>query len=157
MSKLDDTTLNQLQASVRGKIITPAESDYDESRQIWNGMIDRRPAAIVRCIGTADVVACVNFAREQEIPFSIRGGGHNIAGLCVADDALMIDLSQMQSVAVDVEARTARVSGGALLGHLDGATLQHNLVTTAGVVSHTGVGGFTLGGGMGRTDRLHGL
>jgi FAD/FMN-containing dehydrogenase len=118
---------------------------------------NKQPAMVVQCAGTNDVVNAVNFARDRNLLLSVKGGGHSFPGKCTSDGGMMIDLSQMYAVDVNADAMTARVDGGALLGHLDSATLPHELMTTTGTVSHTGVGGFTLGGGMGRTDRMMGL
>ncbi|HEY2319995.1 MAG TPA: FAD-binding oxidoreductase [Solirubrobacteraceae bacterium] len=140
-----------------GQVLTPGAPGYDSARSLWNGMIDHRPALIVRCAGVDDVIAAVRIAREHDLEIGVRCGGHNIAGLAVPDGGLMIDLSGLHRVAVDPVARRARVQGGAMLGALDRATQRHGLATTAGNVSHTGVGGLTLGGGMGWLARQHGL
>jgi FAD/FMN-containing dehydrogenase len=147
----------ELQRSLEGALIFPGDPRYESTRRVWNGMIDKHPAMIAVCANENDVARAIGFAADRYMLFSVRGGGHSFPGKSVCEKGLMIDLSAMHQVAVDVEARTARVQGGALLGHLDAAALKHGLVTTAGVVSHTGVGGFTLGGGMGRTDRVFGL
>jgi FAD/FMN-containing dehydrogenase len=154
---VEDATLAGFSSHLRGEILRPGADGYEDARKIWNGMIDRRPALIVRCAGAGDVVNAVRFARENDLLVSVRGGGHNIAGKAVCDGGLMIDLSRMRSVQVDPVKRTARVQGGGLLGDLDREAQVFGLATTAGVVTHTGVGGLTLGGGVGRMARKHGL
>ncbi|HSL23724.1 MAG TPA: FAD-binding oxidoreductase [Vicinamibacterales bacterium] len=145
-----------LQAQLRGTVLGPGDAGYDDARSIWNGMIDRRPALVARCVGVGDVVSCVNFARELRLPLSIKGGGHNIAGLAVRDEALMIDLSLMRGVWVDPAARVARAQPGCLLGDLDRETQIHGLAAVAGFVSTTGIAGLTLGGGFGYLTRRFG-
>lgn len=151
------TLTDQLHNTARGEVITPDHPDYDEARRVWNGVIDKHPAVILRCTDTADVVAAVEAVRHHDIDVSIRGGGHQVAGTAVCDDGLVIDLSPMTSVTVDPDARTAVVGGGARWAHVDGATQAHGLATTGGEVSVTGVGGLTLGGGMGLLQRAFGL
>jgi FAD/FMN-containing dehydrogenase len=146
-----------LRARFRGALLRPTEEGYDEARRIWNGGIDRRPVLIARCAGTDDVVHAIRFAREHDLPVSVKGGGHGVAGHAVCDGGVMIDLSLMRGVRVDGRGRVARASGGALLGDLDRATQQFGLATPAGLVSHTGIGGLTLGGGLGSLMRKHGL
>jgi len=141
----------------RGRLISPDHADYDDARAVWNGAIDRRPRLIAQCIGTADVVAAVRFARDQDLEIAIRGGGHNVAGAAVCDDGIVIDLSAMRGVRVDPAACRAWVQGGALWGDVDHETQAHGLATTGGIVSHTGVAGLTLGGGVGWLMRKHGL
>jgi FAD/FMN-containing dehydrogenase len=138
-------------------VILPGDARYDELRQVWNGMIDRRPAGIVRPGSTAEVVAAVNFAREHGLEIAVRGGGHNAAGLAVVDGGLVIDLARMNQVAVDAERRIARAGGGATWGDFDAATQDHGLATTGGAISMTGVAGLTLGGGLGYLMRSRGL
>jgi FAD/FMN-containing dehydrogenase len=140
-----------------GQVLTPGSPGYEAARSVWNDMIDHRPTMIVRCASVADVVSAVRTARERDLEIGVRCGGHNIAGLAVPDGGLMIDLTRMDRVTVDPVARRARVHGGAMLGAVDRATQQFGLATTAGNVSHTGVGGLTLGGGMGWLARRHGL
>jgi FAD/FMN-containing dehydrogenase len=161
---LDGTDIELLQAEVselgnalNGPVMLSGHPDYDGARTIWNGMHDKRPALIARCLSSADVAEAVTFAREHNMLTAVRGGGHSWPGKSVCDGGLMIDLSQLTNVSVDTEARLARAGGGALLANLDQASLPHGLVTTTGVVSHTGVGGFTLGGGFGRLTRKYGL
>jgi FAD/FMN-containing dehydrogenase len=141
----------------RGRLIHVDDADYDRARAVWNGAIDRRPHLIARCIGTADVVRAVRFARDHDLEIAIRGGGHNVAGTAVCNDGLVIDLSAMRAVRVDPKGRRAWVQGGALWGDVDHETQAHGLATTGGIVSHTGVAGLTLGGGVGWLMRQHGL
>jgi FAD/FMN-containing dehydrogenase len=136
-------------AAFRGDVVGPADADYDLHRKIWNGSFDRRPAVIVRCAGVADVITAVKFGRQSGLPVAVRSGGHSVPGLSVADDALMIDLSPMKGVRVDPEKRTARVQAGVLLGELDRETQAFGLAVPSGIVTHTGVAGLTLGGGIG--------
>lgn len=146
-----------LPATFGGEVLVPGETDYDAARVVWNGAVDRRPKYVVRCAGTADVQAAVRVARELGLPLGVRGGGHSAAGWAVPDGGLMIDLSRMRGVNVDPGDRTAQVQGGALLGSLDAATQPFGLATTAGIVSHTGIGGLALGGGVGWLGRQLGL
>jgi FAD/FMN-containing dehydrogenase len=141
----------RLRSCFRGALLRPGEEGYDEARRIWNGAIDRRPALIARCAGADDVAVAVRFAREQDLPLSVRGGGHAVAGHAVVDGGLMIDLSSMKAIRVDPGAHTARAAGGVLLGELDRATQRFGLAAPSGIVSHTGIGGLTLGGGLGHT------
>jgi FAD/FMN-containing dehydrogenase len=149
--------IDTLRAALRGTLHLPGEPEYDRSRTIWNAMIDKRPAAIVRAAGASDVVRAVNFAREQGLLVAVKGGGHNIAGSAVADGSLMIDLSGMKSVRIDPVARTARVEPGALLSDFDREAQAFGLATSLGINSTTGVAGLTLGGGFGWTARKLGL
>jgi FAD/FMN-containing dehydrogenase len=141
----------------RGRLIRADHADYDTVRALWNGAIDRRPRLIARCIGTADVIAAVRFARDHDLEIAIRGGGHNVAGTAMCDGGIVIDLSGMRAVRVNPAKRRAWVQGGALWGDVDQETQAHGLATTGGIVSHTGVAGLTLGGGVGWLMRKHGL
>ena len=141
----------------RGTVITAQDHEYDGARSLWNGAVDRRPRLIARCSGTADVAAAVRFARHRNLEIAVRGGGHNVAGTATCDDGIVIDLSAMRAVSVDPVDRTALVQGGALWGDVDHETQAHGLATTGGIVSHTGVGGVSLGGGIGWLMRKHGL
>ena len=149
--------LAALKSTIRGQIIQPNDDGYDEARSIWNALIDKRPAVILRAAGVADIIAGVQFGKASSLPISVRGGGHNIAGTAVADGGLMIDLSLMRTVHVDPVQRIARVEGGALLQDLDREASAFGLATPGGVVSSTGVAGLTLGGGFGWLARQHGL
>jgi FAD/FMN-containing dehydrogenase len=144
-------------AAFRGDVLSPGDPDYDIQRRIWNGCFDKRPAVIVRCAGVADVIAAVELGRQSSLPVAVRSGGHSFPGHSVADDALLIDLSPMKGVRVDPDKRTARVQAGVLLGELDHETQAFGLAVPSGIVTHTGVAGLTLGGGIGWIMRKHGL
>jgi FAD/FMN-containing dehydrogenase len=149
--------IQTLQAVVQGPVLRAGDADYDGARRVWNAMIDRSPALIVRCTSTADVAAAIRFARDQNLPLTIRGGGHSVAGKAVCDDGLMVDLSLMQGIEVDAERRVAHAQGGVTWGAFDTATQLVGLATTGGIVATTGVAGLTLGGGLGFLMRRFGL
>ncbi|QZY30379.1 FAD-binding oxidoreductase [Nocardioides coralli] len=149
--------MTALTDELTGRWITPAHSDYDEARTVYNAMIDKRPGIIAQCETPADVATAIRHARERDLQIAVRGGGHSVAGTSLTDGGLVVDLRRMHDVTVDPVTRTARVSGGATMSHLDRATQPHGLATTGGRVSTTGVGGFTLGGGTGWLDRKFGL
>ncbi|HUF07434.1 MAG TPA: FAD-binding oxidoreductase [Candidatus Binatia bacterium] len=154
---IERTAVNELAETVSGHVIRPGDEAYESARSVWNGMIDRRPALIVGCANAADIVASLAFAREHGLAVTVRGGGHSVAGRSIADDALLIDLSSMNQVEVDPDARIARVGPGAVGADLDSATQEHGLATTGGTYSATGVIGLTLGGGMGFLARRFGM
>jgi FAD/FMN-containing dehydrogenase len=156
-AKLDQAALRELEESFRGQLVRRENPTYDEHRRVWNGSIDRFPALIARCAGVADVIAVVRFARKAGLPVAIRGGGHSFPGLSVCDGGIVIDLGPMKGIRVDPEARTARAQAGVLWGELDRETQAFGLATTGGIVTHTGVAGLTLGGGIGWLQRKHGL
>jgi FAD/FMN-containing dehydrogenase len=155
---IDPAAVNALRAKLRGQVLLPvADRDaYDESCRIWNGMIRARPALVARPTGTADVIECVRFARDQRLLIAAKGGGHNIAGTCLAAEGITVDLSRMRGVLVDAKNRLVRVEPGCLLGDVDRATQVHGLATVLGFVSETGVAGLTLGGGLGYLTRRFG-
>jgi FAD/FMN-containing dehydrogenase len=157
MKPLQRANVDELKAHFRGDLLLPGDGGYDEVRQIWNAMIDRKPALIARCVSPEDVVQAVKFARRHDLLVSIRGGGHNIAGKAVCDDGLMIDLSLMQGVQVDPSARRATVDPGCTLADVDAAAQAHGLATPLGINSTTGVAGLTLGGGFGWLSRKYGM
>src|SRR2546427_545314 len=154
---LGEAAVRQLQASLRGELLLPSDDRYEETRKVWNGMIDKRPALIARCTGVADIIDAVNFARTNELLVSVRGGGHNITGNAVCEGGLMIDLSPMKSVRVDPVGRTARAEAGLTWGEYNRETQAFGLASTGGVVSTTGIAGLTLGGGLGWLHGKHGL
>jgi hypothetical protein len=155
--ELDEAALAELESSFRGELVRPGDPSYDERRAIWNGSIDRFPALIARCAGVADVIAAVRFARRTGLLVAVRGGGHSFPGLSVCDGGMVIDLSPMKGIRVDPEARTARAQAGVLIGELDRETQAFGLAAPAGIVTHTGLSGLTLGGGIGWLMRKHGL
>jgi hypothetical protein len=154
---LEGAAVKELADSMRGALLVSGDDGYDHARAVWNGMIDKRPALIARCEGASDVSHAMTFARERDLLVSVRGGGHSISGKAVSDGGLMIDLSNMNSVRVDQATRTARADGGCLEGHIDHEAALLGLATTGGIVSHTGAGGLTLGGGFGRLCRKYGM
>jgi FAD/FMN-containing dehydrogenase len=155
--RLEEGAVAALRSRFRGELIQPGDEIYDSARRIWNGAIDRHPALVARATGVADVQAAVRFAREQSLPLAVRGGGHNVAGTAVCDGGLVLDCSPMKAVWVDPVARTARAQAGLLWGELDRETQVFGLATTGGIISHTGIAGLTLGGGLGWLMRKHGL
>ncbi|MDF6043389.1 FAD-binding oxidoreductase [Streptomyces sp. JH14] len=154
---MDGSTLEAMGAALRGPVIGPQDPEYREARTVYNAMIDRRPAAVVRCADAADVMAAVGFLRTEGLELAVRGGGHSGAGLCLVDDGVTLDLSPMRWADIDPGARTARVGGGAVLGDLDHAAHAFGLATPSGIMSTTGVGGLTVGGGHGHLTRRYGL
>ena len=157
VTEVDMTALEVLDNSVRGQVLLPASEGYEDARRIWNGMIDRHPAIITRCAGTADVVAAVKFARENDLLLSVKGGGHNVSGNAVCEGGMMIDLSEMRGVHADPVRCRARAEGGATWGDFDAETQIEGLATTGGLISATGVAGLTLGGGIGWLSPSYGL
>ena len=153
---LDPQKISDLKTRLRGPVLTASDPGYEDSRTVWNAMIDRKPSLVARCLGAADVATCVRFAREQDLLLTIKGGGHNIAGLATADGSLMLDLSLMRGVWVEPERRLAHAQGGCLLGDVDRETQLHGLAAVLGFVSATGIAGLTLGGGFGYLSRRWG-
>jgi FAD/FMN-containing dehydrogenase len=156
-AELDRAALDELTRSFSGELIQPEDGAYDEHRKIWNGSIDRHPAVIARCSGNDDVIAAIRFARETGVPLAVRGGGHSFPGHSVCDGGVVVDMGALNGVSVDPEARTATAQAGALLGQLDSATQAFGLAAPAGIVTHTGLAGLTLGGGIGWLQRKFGL
>jgi FAD/FMN-containing dehydrogenase len=154
---VQDAALSSLRETFAGEIVLPGDQEYEAARAVWNGMIDRRPAIVLRPTDAADVSTAIGFAREQELDIAVKSGGHSIPGLSTCDDGAVIDLSRMRGVQVDPERRVAQVNGGSLLSELDEQAQAFGLVCPVGVVGHTGVAGLTLGGGMGRLQRRFGL
>jgi FAD/FMN-containing dehydrogenase len=157
MTDMRSEVVEGFRATMRGPVLQPGDPDYDGARAIWNAMIERRPALIARCTGTADVLAAVGFARQHGLPLAVKAGGHNIAGSALCDDGLVIDLSGMRGVHVDPQALRARVEGGALLSDVDRESQAYGLAVPLGINSTTGAGGLTLGGGFGWLSRTLGL
>jgi FAD/FMN-containing dehydrogenase len=154
---LKETEVQELVSRMRGELLRPSDAGYEQAIRVYNGMINKHPALIVHCVDVADVIAAVNFAREHELTLAVRGGGHSGPGLGTCDDGLVIDLSGMKGIRVDPPARTARVEGGCTWGEVDHATHPFGLATPSGFISTTGVGGLTLGGGIGYLSRTLGL
>lgn len=154
---LDSARLASFRDRFAGEVVLPEDDGYDQARRVWNGMIERRPAIVVRPATVADVATAIRFGREEDLAIAVRSGGHSLPGLSTCDDGIVIDMSRISGATVDAERRTARVNGGALLGELDDAAQVHGLGCPVGVVSHTGVAGLTLGGGVGRLQRRLGL
>jgi FAD/FMN-containing dehydrogenase len=155
--QLSDAVVSDFKSNLRGELLQPGDAGYDAARKIYNAMIDKRPALIARCVDVADVIQCVRFAREQKLPLAVRGGGHNGPGLALVDDGLVVDLSKMKGIRVDPAVRTVQVEGGCVWGDVDHSTHAFGLATPSGFVSTTGVGGLTLGGGIGYLARTYGL
>src|SRR6187397_887027 len=154
---LNEDSITELKRDLRGKLIQPGDADYDEAREVYNGMIDKKPRLIARCADVADVIQCVNFGRDNHLLVSIRGGGHNAGGLGICDDGLVIDLASIKYTRVDPAARTVTAGGGCVWGDVDHATHAFGFATPSGIISTTGVGGLTLGGGVGHLTRKCGL
>jgi FAD/FMN-containing dehydrogenase len=152
-----EADLKELEADLRGRIYLRSTEGYDQARQVWNGMIDKRPLAIVGAAGVADVIATVKFAQARSLPVAVRGGGHNVAGSAVCDDGIVIDLAPMKSVRVDPVARRARTEGGVLWREYDHETQAFGLASPGGAISTTGIAGLTLGGGYGYLSRMYGM
>jgi len=156
-TSLERAAVKELQESLRGELMMPGNAGYDHARAVWNGMIDKHPAIIARCEGAADVANALTFARERDLLVAVRGGGHSISGKAVCEGGLMIDMSNMNTVRINQSARSALADGGCLEGHIDREAAHVGLATTAGIVSHTGAAGLTLGGGFGRLCRRFGM
>src|SRR3954454_9812263 len=154
---LGDATVSELEGALKGTVVRPGDKDYDEARRVWNHAIDKKPALIVRAASTDDVVKAVRFAASEGLPVAVRGGAHSVAGFSTCDDGIVVDLSAMTTVAVDASERRAVAGGGTKWAGFDAATQAHGLATTGGLISSTGLGGFTLGGGIGHLVRAYGL
>ena len=154
---IESGAVEDLRASLRGEVVGPGDPGYDEHRKVWNGSIDRRPGLIARCAGVADVRAAVRFGREHGLVVAVRGGGHSFPGLSVCNGGLLIDLGPMRGIRVDPDAGTVRAQAGVLLGELDRETQAFGMAVPSGIVTHTGLAGLTLGGGIGWIMRKHGL
>lgn len=153
---MDETALAELRRTITGQVLAPDDPRYDDARVVWNAMVDRRPAVVVRAGGVEDVATTVAYAQTNGIDLAVRGGGHNVAGLGTVEDGVVLDLGGLADVTVDPEAQTVHVQGGATLADVDAATAAHGLAVPIGVVSGTGIGGLTLGGGVGWLTRKHG-
>jgi FAD/FMN-containing dehydrogenase len=154
---IEGSALDDLAAAMRGEVVRPTDATYDEHRKVWNGSIDKHPAVVARCAGAADVIAAIRFGREHELDIAVRGGGHSFPGLSTCDGGLVIDLSPMRGIRVDPTTRRATAQAGVLLGELDRETQPFGLAAPSGIVTHTGLAGLTLGGGIGWIMRRHGL
>src|SRR5207302_7439723 len=154
---LEENSIAELKAKLRGHVIEPRDRDYDDARKVYNAMIDKKPRLIAQCADVADVIACVNFARENNVLLAVRSGGHNAGGLGIADEALVIDLAPIKYTRVDPAAQTVTVGGGCVWGDVDHATHAFGMAVPSGIISTTGVGGLTLGGGIGHLTRKCGL
>lgn len=156
-NNLETTAIQEFTSKIRGRLVLPGDADYDENRKVYNAMINKRPGIIVKCVDVADVINAVNFGRENDLLVAVRGGGHNGGGLGLCDDGMVIDLSGIKFVRVNPEEKTVRVGGGNIWGEVDHATHAFGLAVPAGIISTTGVGGLTLGGGIGYLSRKYGL
>ncbi len=154
---INKVKIEKFRTGLHGQLIQPGDAGYHDARRVWNGMINKHPAMIVQCADEDDVTGSINFARVEKLVVAVRGGGHNVAGFGTCDDGIVIDLSKMKKIEVDTAAQTARVQAGLTWGEFDKATQAHNLATTGGLVSTTGIAGFTLGGGFGWLVRKYGL
>src|SRR3984893_13628503 len=154
---LQGSDIARLRQAIRGDLVLPDDPGYDQARRVWNGMVDKRPAAVIYCAESHDVVTAVRFAKSQNLRVAVRGGGHNVAGSSVCDGGVVIDVSRMKRIEVDPVRRVARAEAGLNLGEFDAATQAHGLATTMGVIADTGIAGLTLGGGFGKLGRKYGL
>ncbi|PJC05998.1 MAG: oxidoreductase, partial [Flavobacteriaceae bacterium CG_4_9_14_0_8_um_filter_34_30] len=154
---IDTSLIEEFSAKIRGELILPKDSEYNNARKVYNAMINKHPGLIVKCVDVADVINSVNFGRKNNLLVAVRGGGHNGGGLGICDDGLVIDLSGIKSIRVDISNNTVRVGGGNVWGEVDHATHPFGLAVPAGIISTTGVGGLTLGGGVGHLSRKYGL
>ena len=157
VKNLDQSLIEDFSSSLRGKVVMPKDDHYNETRKVYNGMINKHPGMFVMCVDVADVMASVNFGRDNDLLIAVRGGGHNGGGLGLCNDGLVIDLSGLKFIRVDTSNNTVRVGGGNLWGEVDHATHPFGLAVPAGIISTTGVGGLTLGGGVGHLSRKYGL